>query len=239
MRESHMAAEARANILNRVRRNLAVGVFRAGTKPASFEMQRTADRPNLQKPPIEVFEEELTLVGGTFQRVSSQEQLCDALRKVCDRGGYQNIAVSQEPLIEELQVAENLQRFLTGARVSKLNSLDPMDELRSADAGVTACEFLIAETGTIVLRSSPLVPRSLSLLPHAHIVIATEEQLFPTLVSCVPKLQHRLVQSPASSCTTLVTGPSRTADIEKVLVRGVHGPRELHVFVLVKSEEPR
>jgi len=201
-------------------------------------MQRTAERPNLQKPPVEVFEEELTLVGGTFQRISSREQLYDALREVCAEGGYQNIAVSQEPLIEELQVAENLQRLLSRARVSRLNSLDPMDELRSADAGITACEFLIAETGTIVLRSSPLVPRSFSLLPHAHIAIATEEQLLPTLASCVPRLQHHLLRSPASSCITLVTGPSRTADIEKVLVRGVHGPRELHVLVLVKSQEP-
>ena len=97
-----------------------------------------------------------------------------------------------------------------------------------AEAGLTGALAGVAETGTLVLPGGSGRPLTASLLPAVHIAVLRAEDILPDMVSALKLTEVR--QSPA---TVLISGPSRTADIEMTLTLGVHGPREVHVFCLV------
>jgi L-lactate dehydrogenase complex protein LldG len=108
-------------------------------------------------------------------------------------------------------------------------------DVADADLGITGCDALVAATGSIVLTARSGGGRALSVLPSRHLVIARRGQLVPHLADALALVRART--APAwPTMTTVITGPSRTADIEKVLVLGAHGPRELAVVLV---EEPR
>jgi L-lactate dehydrogenase complex protein LldG len=229
-----MAPESRENILNRIRKNLSAEGLEATVSRDAFlrsQFQRSAlQSGHARKGLFERFRDELTLLGGNVLQVSSREELITSLGGICQKENYRSLILSREAFVASLRLEEGLRK-----QVSEVQSLTPdgthlIDQLRGADVGLTSCEYLAAETGTVVLRSSPVAPRALSLLPRAQIVVASLEQLLPTVAECLQRTH--IDKSPVSSCTTLVTGPSRTADIEKVLVRGVHGPRDLYVLFL-------
>jgi L-lactate dehydrogenase complex protein LldG len=97
------------------------------------------------------------------------------------------------------------------------------------DAGITGALAGLAESGSIVLGSGPGEPRMASLVPLTHIALLRRSTLHRSLT-------HLVVEQPdllsTSSNTIIVTGPSRTADIEQTLNLGVHGPRHLHVIAI-------
>lgn len=100
-------------------------------------------------------------------------------------------------------------------------------------AGLTTCETLVAESGTICV-SAAQSGRAMSVLPPLHIVVATSDQLVADLETSIDRLRGRYGGNLPSSCSW-ITGPSRTADIEKILVLGAHGPRRL-VLLLLPAE---
>jgi L-lactate dehydrogenase complex protein LldG len=97
--------------------------------------------------------------------------------------------------------------------------------------GITLCDALIAQTGSILLTARSAGGRALSVLPPHHIVIAQESQLLPDLPAAFELLQ-RTYNGDYPSLITFITGPSRTGDIERILVLGAHGPRFLTIFFL-------
>ena len=99
----------------------------------------------------------------------------------------------------------------------------------SSQATITGCEALVAQTGSVLV-SSACGGRGASVVAPAHIVVATVEQLVPDLDAALARVQARGVVS-QNSFLCLITGSSRTADIEKILVMGAHGPRRLLVFL--------
>ena len=103
---------------------------------------------------------------------------------------------------------------------------DALESLRGEGVSVTPCLALIAETGTAVVASRLSGGRRPGLVDPVHVVEAREEQLVPDLAAALDRIGPELA---TSSAVTLVTGPSRTADIEQTLIRGVHGPGEVHV----------
>jgi L-lactate dehydrogenase complex protein LldG len=223
---------SRDNILNRIRRSLTADGREGTTSPDAFlrsQFERSAVRSDdAKKGLFEQFRDELTLLGGTVLQASSREELIASLGSICRKESYRSLVLSREAFVESLHLEEGLKKQVSEVRSLTFDGTRLIDQLRGADVGLTACEYLAAETGTVVLRSSPAAPRALSLLPRAHIIVVRVEQLLPTVAECLQKT--RIVESLQSSCITLVTGPSRTADIEKVLVRGVHGPRDLYVL---------
>jgi L-lactate utilization protein LutC len=95
------------------------------------------------------------------------------------------------------------------------------------DAGVSQALYGLADTGSVVLAASPDEPRSRSLLPSVHVSLLHEDRI-------LPGLEHLFaaVGGDLPSALAIVTGPSRSADIEQLLVVGVHGPGEVHVVLL-------
>jgi L-lactate dehydrogenase complex protein LldG len=100
--------------------------------------------------------------------------------------------------------------------------------------GITACEYLVARLGSIVISSKNDSGRKMHFFPEIHIVMAYTSQLVPDIKDAILGLQKSHGES-YPSMVTFITGPSRTADIEKTLVMGAHGPKELYVFLLEKE----
>jgi L-lactate dehydrogenase complex protein LldG len=100
----------------------------------------------------------------------------------------------------------------------------------AASAGLTGANFAIAATGTVVLESTNEAMRLASTLPPVHFVILDPRKIMADAASAVPLLRRFHQQLP-QAYLAYVTGPSRTADIERVLTIGVHGPKELHILL--------
>jgi len=100
----------------------------------------------------------------------------------------------------------------------------------SAMGGLTGANFGIAATGTVVLESTREEIRIASTLPETHFVVLDPGKIFPDAGAVIPLMRRFHVELP-QAFLAYVTGPSRTADIERVLTIGVHGPRELHVLL--------
>lgn len=99
-------------------------------------------------------------------------------------------------------------------------------------AGLTTCEALIARFGSVVLTSAQTGGRTLNVFPPTHIVVARTSQIYPELQDFLSLPRWKNDQNELPSLMSIVTGPSRTADIEKTLILGAHGPRELIVLLL-------
>lgn len=113
------------------------------------------------------------------------------------------------------------------------------EKVEASFIGITSADYLVAATATLAMRSRPGHARSASLVPSIHIVVIEEEKLLAnleelyTLLKWDPEEQAQGL----TNCLSLISGPSKTGDIELVMVHGAHGPRELHLFV-VKGEAP-
>jgi L-lactate dehydrogenase complex protein LldG len=131
---------------------------------------------------------------------------------------------SNAPFLRECGITE-----LPGVR----SGVTDRDELRSLCAtcayGISSADFALADTGSLVMISSREEARLVSLLPPAHIAVLPASRLLTGLDELYSILPRPAEQT---SSMVLITGPSRTADIEQILVRGVHGPGEIHVVIV-------
>ena len=127
---------------------------------------------------------------------------------------------------------------LTAAAVSGLdlpalttNQPFHVNDLEQCDAGITECDALVAQTGSVLLTSHSAGGRALSVLPPHHVVLARESQLVADLPAAFALL-NRKYASNYPSFISFTTGPSRTGDIERILVLGAHGPKKLTIFLV-------
>jgi len=103
--------------------------------------------------------------------------------------------------------------------------------LESSDAAITGCEYLVARTGTIVMSAAQQSGRTVSVYAPIHICIAYSHQLVYDIKDALLFLKEKYAEN-IPSLITFASGPSRTADIEKTLVTGVHGPKEVYLFLV-------
>ena len=160
---------------------------------------------------------------------SDREHWLDTVAEICKTKGLNNLLLS--PNTEWGQaISQNAARFPTLKHYE--HSIEDWKEelFYQVDAGLTSTLGGVAETGTLMLWSSPDEPRTLSLVPPIHIAILDTDKLFSTFAEAV-NTQGWLKQGLPTNAL-LISGPSRSADIAQVLAYGVHGPKEL-VVVLV------
>lgn len=108
------------------------------------------------------------------------------------------------------------------------------DDLANADAAITSCEALVARTGSIILSSAQQSGRTASIYAPVHLCIAFTDQLVYDVKDGLQMMKEKY-PGRIPSLVTFATGPSRTADIEKTLVVGVHGPKEVYVFLVERA----
>jgi len=128
---------------------------------------------------------------------------------------------------EEAQVA--IDKILNGRTFIRASGTFSRDEIASTEAGITTADYALADTGSLVMFTESKEARLLSLLPPCHIAVIESSRIVPSLDDV---LRLRPLPGAESSAMVVITGPSRTADIEMRLVRGVHGPGEIHVIII-------
>ena len=169
------------------------------------------------------FERELTAVKGDFFSAHNWQEAQSQVESIAKQHSLQHICISPHP--EVVKVCGALPAtILSGEK-------DCGKALANADLGITACECLIARTGSVMLTTKTGFGRVLSVLPPIHLVVAQRNQLVSDLDDAYQLLYNRY-RGLWPSMITLITGPSRTADIEKAIVLGAHGPKKLFVLLL-------
>lgn len=118
-----------------------------------------------------------------------------------------------------------------GVPVLKTDSGYDANELEKCDAGITECDALVAQTGSVLVTNRSAGGRALSVLPPHHVVLARREQLARDLPAAFEILRHKY-GADFPSMISFITGPSRTGDIERTLVLGAHGPKKMTIFLL-------
>lgn len=208
-----MGSNARENIMNRIKQALAKPV------PVPFpERQAKEDvfLPLQQDPEIE-FAENFAKLEGRFSFCASETELAEQLRTLISTRKWDKIYSREPELTARLADAGFTQQY--------------SDDVAVCDAAITGCEALIARTGTILMSSAQASGRTVSVYAPVHICIAYTSQLVYDISEGLQQLREHYGQN-FPSLVTLATGPSRTADIEKTLVVGVHGPKEVYCFLV-------
>jgi L-lactate utilization protein LutC len=232
-----MPPSSRDDFLRRVRRAVSEGnrVAPAPDLPARGSAGYQGAGPD----PVARFRDELVAAGGQLHVVADGEAAAARVLELVQAKGAHRALVGRGPVIDRLGLPDRLRAL--GVEVSVVDALPPegsREVFFAADVGISGVDYLVAETGTIALLARPGEPRSLSLLPPVHVAVADRSQIVPDLFDLFAGLPSEPGQPPRlPSCLSLITGPSKTGDIELRLVTGVHGPGEVHV-VLVDGPDP-
>jgi len=173
--------------------------------------------PNLESLDL-IFATEFTKVKGEFIYCEDEMDFIQQFQSLVQERSWKDIRVWDHPLKEIL-------------RKNKVDFNSTKENLQNAEVGFTLCEALIARNGSVLVSSGMESGRGLMILPPVHIVIAFQKQLVMDLKIALQNLREKYGLDFPSSIAC-ITGPSRTADIEKTLVLGAHGPKELFVFLV-------
>jgi len=209
-------SSSKENILKKIRQALSAST------PIPFpqsEGYQSVFSPSTQDPGIE-FAEQFTKLSGKFIFCENHQELATHLNELVSHRNWTKIFCREEKLITIL-------------KEHRFNQFGASD-LGSCEAAITSCELLVARTGSIILSAAGPSGRTVSVYAPVHICIAYTDQLVYDIKEGLQlikeKYQHHL-----PSMITLATGPSRTADIEKTLVIGVHGPKEVYLFLVDRN----
>lgn len=161
---------------------------------------------------------------ATFKLVQDAAGLTAELRALRDAANWQRVATHDGPLASQQATALDRPLLVVDAGFDKA-------ELERCDVSITECDALVAQTGSVLVTSRTAGGRALSCLPPHHIVIARRAQLVADLPAAFALLQQKH-GAKYPSMISFITGPSRTGDIERILVLGAHGPKQLTIFCL-------
>jgi L-lactate dehydrogenase complex protein LldG len=191
---------------------------------------RSAGQPPAEAPPVRIRIPVMPLevrIASTIARVETlggrAVRTNDPRAFVAEAIAGKTSVASNAPFLAECGIAG-----LPGVR----SGITDQEELRglcaTTDIGITSADYVLADTGTLVMLSSQREARLISLLPPAHLAVARPERILTGLDELLEILPHPAEET---SSMVLITGPSRTADIEQILVRGVHGPGQITVVI--------
>ncbi len=165
------------------------------------------------------FAEEFSKLQGKFIFCSGKTELLENLQALAEHKAWDHV-LCQTP---------SLLKFLMPAGLPFLNREGTTTG--NFQAAITDCEYLVARTGSIIMSAAQPSGRALPVYTPVHVVIAFTHQLVFDVKDGIAKMKDKY-PGKLPSMINFATGPSRTADIEKTLVVGIHGPREVYVFLL-------
>ena len=168
-----------------------------------------------------VFAKEFTNIAGKFVYCQNENEFIAILRSLISEKKWENIFC----------IDEVLKSFLKHGGISfTCNEAD----FKNMEVGITRCEYLIARLGSAMVSSKQASGRRLNIFPESHIVLAYSSQLVPDIKHALKNIRKKY-EGNFPSLVSIISGPSRTADIEKTLVMGAHGPKNLYVFLIDDS----
>jgi L-lactate dehydrogenase complex protein LldG len=224
-------SNSRDAIINRVRQAVAEGNRVGAAIP--LPVRGDVGRQGAGHDAAARFCSEVTAAGGQAHGVADIDAAKACVLELVQAKSAKRVLIGRGTVVDLLELTRLLgARSVTAPAIDTLEAGTERDQFFHANLGISGVAYAIAETGTLVMASGRNEPRSLSLLPPVHIAVVGKSQLLPDLFDLFARLEPDKESLP--SCFSLITGPSKTGDIELKLVTGVHGPGELHV-VLVNS----
>lgn len=212
MRDS--STTSKEKILKKIRKALTTkSTQEIGDVDKISEIFVTSDEP------LEIqFAQNFSAADGKFVFCENELEFIESFDFFVKDNEWENI-FCLEPKIKELLLKANIPFS------------DKEEDLLKTDIGLTFCENLVARTGSVVISSKQLSGRRLPIFANFHIVIAYTSQLVNNISDSLKQIKERYSNNLPSMIST-ITGPSKTADIEKVLVQGAQGPREIILFLI-------
>ncbi len=197
---------AKENILKRIRQALS--------NPAPLPFPNSEGTSSIFFPAADdlevVFAEEFVKLQGKFAFCSNENELIQQVQQLIAEKKWTKVYCNEDKWNATFSNTINLP---------------------SCDVSITSCEFLVARTGTIVMSTAQQSGRTVSVYAPVHICIAYTNQLVFDIKDALQTLKEKYAGN-MPSLITFASGPSRTADIEKTLVTGVHGPKEVYCFLV-------
>ncbi len=207
---------AKENILKKIRQALS--------NPVPVPFPNSEGNNSVFQPPVDdmavQFAQEFTKLQGKFVFCADEKDMAEQLLQLSAANNWNKIVCREEKLKNVLQKNQFPVSFY--------------NQLSDCDVSFTTCELLVSRTGTMVLSSANESGRTTSVYAPIHVCIAYSNQLVYDLKDALLLLREKY-NGQLPSFISFATGPSRTADIEKTLVVGVHGPKEVFVFLVESS----
>jgi L-lactate dehydrogenase complex protein LldG len=221
----------REQMLQRIREAVIEGNRAGGSSPTIPE-RGPVGYQGAGADPVARFREAFSAAGGHLHVVADGAAAVEVVLDLMRSRSIRRVLLGHGDVLDALRIIEPLQA--TGVEVVDVCSArSASTEWFPAELGLSGVDYLIAETGSVVLASRPEQPRSLSLLPPFHVAVAERRQILPDLFDLFTAAGARGEDLPA--CLSVITGPSKTGDIELRLVTGVHGPGDIHVVLIDSS----
>lgn len=205
------STQAKKDIIGSLRNSSTGRYVQLPEPPAGSFVTSSAESP------IDLFRSNLLKAGGLFDVLPDINKLVEVLKNTILEHKWNEVYCPYADLINLLNHSK------PHVDISNLFSL-------SVEVAITKCESLVAETGTILVSSALSQTRQVYSYAPIHIVVASTSQLKGTLDEAISEISEKYGTEYPSTITA-ITGPSRTADIEKTLILGAHGPKTLEVFV--------
>ncbi len=227
------------DMLERVRRALGRSANQPVSVPSYADLPRVVPIPSSRAVLVDHFEQELREIGGYPHRAENPQQLQEVLQSILKTTPESNVVLTRNPLIGNLRIISMLQE--QGVKVTawqgKNDGPGVEDFQRAsfeAQVGVTGVDYVLAETGSLVVSSRTEGTQLASLAPPVHIALYRPEQVAAGIEEIIDWLGSQGSEaSPAPGRSVVfITGPSRTGDIELTITVGVHGPQEVHAILI-------
>ncbi|MBI4165800.1 MAG: lactate utilization protein [Acidobacteria bacterium] len=195
---------------------------------------------------IDKFELELQKVAGSTYRAANSTELDVIIKKILEDRQAKGVVYSRNPILAAVGIRARLAAWGVEAeswpdpRTDSLGTSAAKsfrEKAFAAQVGITGVEFVLAESGSLVLTSHTEGAQLASLAPPTHIALYRRNQAIATLEEVLERLPVPADpnQAMVGRSVVFITGPSRTADIEQILIRGVHGPKDVHAILVEDS----
>ena len=219
----------RAEFLQNIRHRTQTGRYKPTHSPdVAWTPNGQGESPYIEDPPAR-FLEELSALGGHGKRVGSMEEAREYVLALARERGAKSLVRWDVEALDALGADGPLAE--AGVEVMVWRDLADFRQVTgTADIGLSAAEWAIAETGSLVLESGPGKGRTVTLLPPTYVAVVPVEKVLRTVPEAVGKYAGRGGGLPAN--VVFHTGPSRSGDIEMELFVGMHGPGDVHVLLV-------
>ncbi len=225
-----MTQAGRETILEKLHQAPKKEIIHRKVLPPLKELSLTGDQL------VERFIEEVSAQGGRVYEAGDLDQAVNQLTEIALSEGLKKVMISNDEIVRSLDL-------LTWGRENQVEVMSPgnFNDRKSfksavfeyADAGITGVDFAVAESGTLCLVHDKNHARLISLAPILHIAILPEERLYPIYEHVTQRVFNNKDKAP--SHLTFITGPSMTADIQGIMFKGMHGPKQL-IVILIKQK---
>lgn len=224
---------SRESFLKRVREAAAAG--RRHRSEVWHDLPLRAGYVGAGEDPLARLAAEVNAVGSTAHLAADLTEARGKLEELLDTYSPQQALCWQHELLDQLDLAGMLRsrgiETLDYARLQELSDQEKQERLLAAEIGISSVTYAVAETGTLAVAARPGQERLASLLPPVHLAVVQSSQVLPDLFDLFEELQQRGLENLPGNLS-LITGPSKTGDIELQLTTGVHGPGTCHVLIL-------